>query len=62
MSLKFVEASVEIGGKIIAKEFGEMLFTDNGVSGPIILTLSSKINREDLTNAKLNIDFKPKLE
>ncbi len=61
LSLKFVEASVEIGGKIVAKEFGEMLFTDNGVSGPIILTLSSKINRQDLTNAKLNIDFKPKL-
>ena len=61
LSLKFVEASVELNNKVIAKEFGEMLFTSDGVSGPIILTLSSKINREDLTNAKLYIDFKPKL-
>ena len=61
LSLKFVEASVEINGKVVEKEFGEMLFTDNGVSGPIILTLSSKINRYELKNAKLYIDFKPKL-
>ena len=61
LSLKFVEASIENNGKIIAKEFGEMLFTAEGVSGPIILTLSSKINREDLSNAKMYIDFKPKL-
>lgn len=61
LSLKFVEASVVRQNKVIAKEFGEMLFTSNGVSGPIILTLSSKINREDLTDTKLLIDFKPKL-
>lgn len=61
LSLKFVEASVEINNKVVAKEFGEMLFTSEGVSGPIILTISSKINREDLSNAKLLIDFKPKL-
>ncbi len=61
LSLKFVEASVVKNGKILHKEFGEMLFTDNGVSGPIILTLSSKINRENLADTKLVIDFKPKL-
>ena len=61
LSLKFVEASIEIDDKVVAKEFGEMLFTDKGVSGPIILTLSSKINRHNLKNAKLYIDFKPKL-
>ncbi|MFQ6723864.1 MAG: NAD(P)/FAD-dependent oxidoreductase, partial [Clostridia bacterium] len=61
LSLKFVEASVVIDNKTIAQEFGEMLFTNNGESGPIILTLSSKINRFDLSNAKLIIDFKPKL-
>jgi len=61
LSLKFVEASIEINNKIICKEFGEMLFTDLGVSGPIVLTLSSKINREDLSKARLLIDFKPKL-
>ena len=62
LSLKNVSASVEIAGKIVASEFGEMLFTDNGVSGPIVLTLSAKINRLDLTNAKFLIDFKPALD
>lgn len=61
LSLKFVQASVEIEGKEVTSEFGEMLFTDNGVSGPIVLTLSSKINKYDLNNAKFCIDFKPKL-
>jgi len=41
-------------------EFGEMLFTSNGVSGPIILTLSSKINRNKFPQ-KLEIDLKPAL-
>lgn len=61
LALKFVQASVGIDGKIVASEFGEMLFTDEGVSGPIVLTLSSKINKFDLKNAKFCIDFKPKL-
>ena len=61
LSLKFVEASVVCKGKVVAKEFGEMLFTSNGVSGPIVLTISSKINRYELDGAKLLIDFKPKL-
>lgn len=61
LSLKFVEASVVKDGQILAKEFGEMLFTNNGVSGPIILTMSSKINKHNLNGAQLIIDFKPKL-
>ncbi len=61
LSLKFVEASVVKDGKVLAKEFGEMLFTSNGVSGPIILTISSKICRKDISKSKLLIDFKPKL-
>lgn len=61
LALKFVQASVEIDGKCVASEFGEMLFTDEGVSGPIVLTLSSKINKYDLKNSKFCIDFKPKL-
>lgn len=61
LSLKNVTASVEKDGKALASEFGEMLFTHEGVSGPIILTLSSKINRADLSNCYLCIDFKPAL-
>jgi len=59
LSLKNVEASIQIESKVIAKEFGEMLFTYEGVSGPIVLTMSSKINRIDLNNAILFIDLKP---
>lgn len=61
LSLKNVVCSIEIDGKIIKSEFGEMLFTDEGVSGPIVLTLSSYVNRYDLSKAKLLIDFKPAL-
>ncbi len=39
--------------------FGEMMFTNIGITGPIILTLSSYINRAK--NVKLAIDFKPAL-
>ncbi|MBQ7227359.1 MAG: NAD(P)/FAD-dependent oxidoreductase [Clostridia bacterium] len=60
LSLKNVSASVKIGNKTFSR-FGEMLFTDKGVSGPIILTLSSYINRFNLNGEKLCIDFKPAL-
>lgn len=43
------------------KLFGEMLFTHRGVSGPIILSLSSYINRKNIENANLFIDLKPAL-
>ena len=46
--------------KRIAAEFGEMLFTSNGVSGPIALTISSLINRLD--NVELVLDLKPALD
>lgn len=60
LSLKNVRCEINIMNKKF-EEFGEMMFTDNGVTGPIILTLSSKINSLDLTNSKLYIDFKPAL-
>lgn len=40
LSLKNVRAVLKADGKSVAEEFGEMLFTHFGVSGPIILTLS----------------------
>jgi len=61
LTLKNVLASVEYNGKTYS-EFGELLFTHDGVSGPIILTLSSKINRFCLDNLCLSIDFKPALD
>lgn len=63
LSLKNVSAGVvEIAsGKRLFFEFGEMLFTENGISGPIILTLSSKINRIPVQSVLLEIDLKPAL-
>lgn len=64
LSLKNVKAKINLndGGKAFKfEEFGEMMFTDMGVTGPIILTLSSKINSFDLKRASLFIDFKPAL-
>ncbi|MBP5331806.1 MAG: NAD(P)/FAD-dependent oxidoreductase [Lachnospiraceae bacterium] len=63
LSLKNIMLSAFIDSKCVYKEMGEMLFTHNGVSGPLILTLSalyaSKISEK---GAKLSIDLKPALD
>ena len=62
LSLKNVTAKVLKGKKEIASEFGEMLFTHTGVSGPIIITISSIISgKYDINELQLFIDFKPAL-
>lgn len=66
LTLKNVAAWVETDGKRIGDEFGEMLFTHTGVSGPIVLSLSSRLNayweNGALTRpAQLVIDLKPAL-
>jgi predicted Rossmann fold flavoprotein len=63
LHLRNITARLIINGKKKSEAFGEMDFTDFGVSGPIILTLSRKIvdslaNRE---KAVLSIDLKPAL-
>lgn len=68
LSLKNVEASLLVSStssarsKKIASEFGEMLFTHSGVSGPIILTLSRSA-RKLLKSGEVtvSIDLKPAL-
>lgn len=64
LSLKNVNASLWVDGKKGAHEFGEMLFTNFGVSGPIILTLS--LQAVDALHAgkqvSLSIDLKPALD
>lgn len=59
LSLKNVELFAEKDKKIISREFGELLFTHRGISGPIVLTSSSKLNR--LNNFELFLDLKPAL-
>ena len=47
--------------KKLYHEQGEMLFTHFGVSGPLVLTLSSLLP-EDLSGVRLSIDLKPALD
>lgn len=59
LTLKNVAVTVEENGKTIASAFGEMLYTHTGVSGPTVLTLSSRINRRDVAGLALAVDMKP---
>lgn len=59
LSLKNVSVSFEQNGKIIYNDFGEMLFTHFGVSGPTILSGSSHLENTD--NVTIHIDLKPAL-
>jgi len=44
LSLKNIRATIFADGKPVASEFGEMLFTHFGVSGPVILSLSEHVS------------------
>lgn len=59
LSLKNVKLFAYSNKKMVKDFFGEMLFTKNGISGPIALSMSSYINR--LSDIDLYIDFKPAL-
>lgn len=68
LSLKNVSIKIKDGQKQVYEDFGEMLFTHFGVSGPIILSSSAHLLRvknvdEKLKNKEitLEIDLKPAL-
>ncbi len=62
LSLRNVRAQIKDGKKVLCEDFGEMLFTHYGVSGPLMLSASSivgkKLKEKELT---LLIDLKPAL-
>ncbi|MFC2107206.1 NAD(P)/FAD-dependent oxidoreductase [Bacteroidota bacterium] len=64
LALKNVKASVWVNGKKHKDDFGEMLFTHFGLSGPIILTLSGIVVDELSNDNKvvISIDLKPALD
>lgn len=62
LSLRNVKAAVYQGKKLLYEEFGEMLFTHYGVSGPLMLSASSVVGRQLRKEAlRLEIDLKPAL-
>lgn len=62
LALKNVEVRILNGKKLLYQEFGEMLFTHFGVSGPLLLSASAAI-KPSLTAGELSmfIDLKPAL-
>ncbi len=63
LSLRNVEATVLNGkNKPVFREFGEMLFTHFGVSGPLMLSASAHLRRWDKEQYRLSIDLKPALD
>ena len=62
VSLKNVCLFAMRGGKVIFSEQGEMLFTHYGISGPLVLSLSARINRLPFAELTTFIDFKPALD
>ena len=62
LSLRNIQIRITEGKKKLYEEFGEMLFTHYGVTGPVILSASSGVgNRLKQKQLTLHIDLKPAL-
>lgn len=61
LSLKNVRLKTYNGNKLIHEEFGDMLFTHYGISGPIVLSTSNHLHK-NYRSLTLVIDFKPALD
>lgn len=62
LSLKNIEIHITDGKKKLYNEFGEMLFTHYGVTGPVILSASSIVGKMlEKKELVLHIDLKPVL-
>lgn len=62
ISLKNVSATIYADNKKVYSDFGEMLFTHFGVSGPIIIKASAYIHKYLEKDLRLTIDLKPALD
>jgi len=59
LSLKNVTLSARRGKKNFFHELGEMMFTHCGITGPLVLTLSSLVEPEDEGELVFHLDLKP---
>lgn len=62
LTLRNIHLTVREGGKRIYEDFGELLFTHFGVSGPLILSASAHMRRWDTRSYLLELDLKPALD
>lgn len=61
LTLKNVAIKVLENGKKVYDDFGEMLFTHFGISGPTVLSASAHLVRTKMKNPIFEIDLKPGL-
>ena len=63
LSLRNVELTVKAGKKVLYKDFGEMMFTHFGVTGPLILSASAQIGKKlEKESLQAYLDLKPALD
>lgn len=62
LSLKNISVKLFEDNKEIYKDFGEMIFTHFGLSGPVILSASSHIRNMGKRKYRISIDLKPALD
>lgn len=63
LSLKNVGIEIrDAENRCIYEDFGEMMFTHFGVTGPIILSASTHLRNQKISTLKLHIDLKPALD
>ena len=63
LALKNVELTALTGkNKVQFRDFGELLFTHFGVSGPLVLSASAHLRHWDREQYRLSIDLKPALD
>ena len=63
LSLRNVELTVKSGKKVLYKDFGEMMFTHFGVTGPLILSASAQIGKKlEKEPLEAFLDLKPALD
>jgi predicted Rossmann fold flavoprotein len=61
LSLKNTGLKMYSGGKLIYEDFGEMLFTHFGISGPMVLSASSYYQKRKADDCRVILDLKPAL-
>ncbi len=61
LSLKNTGLKMYSGGKLIYEDFGEMLFTHFGISGPMVLSASSYYHKRKAPDCTVFLDLKPAL-
>lgn len=62
LSLKNVTIRAVYKNKLLYEDFGEMIFTHYGISGPIVLSMSNYIGKYPAKDIKISIDLKPALD